>query len=504
MLKKLLFSLLLLAVTSNIAHAIEHHKNKSHAHTATKKTSYKKTPTTYALPTNVSVPDGIAQIVSHFQGNQNVGIVVKALDNGRVLYQHNANQKFSPASTLKLFTAAAALDLLGPSFTFSTEFLTDAIPHPGSRTIAGNLYIKFSGDPELTTEILKRMLNTLTMQGINLIQGNIIIDDSAVDRSTWQTGRVVTDKLFCYAAPVTATVINRNCFSFNVSPNRQTNGLASVRVNQQGSVNIDNQVTTQRTRGCALDIKPLTENDNRYVLKGCLSARNRPLSIAVALQNPNLATRSILANLFRESGIRYQQVEYGKTPTNARLLVQQSSPELSYLITRMLKKSDNIIADSLFKKIGATYFSTQGSWHTGQQATAAILAPKTGINFQDTNILDGSGLSRDNAVTANDFVKLLTFTYKTLPNNDIFYNALPRSGIDGTLRNRLGGPTLDRVRAKTGTMLGTSGLAGYVRTANNKEIAFAILVNENTTQKKQWSYHLLEDRICQFLAKNNV
>lgn len=501
MLKKLVLLIainsLLICSVENAAYATEHHK---------KRTKHRVERNIDTLPTNVGVEEGIAQIVNRFQGNQNVGIVIKALGSGRIIYQHNATEKFSPASTLKLFTAAAALNYLGPNFTFLTEFLTNAMPSQNSNVLAGNLYIKFSGDPYLTTDLLKRMINALAAQGINTIQGNIIIDDSAIDRDTWQTGRVTTDKLFCYAAPVTATIINRNCFSFNVAPSRQTNTLASVKVNQQGSVMIDNQVTTRRAKGpnCGLDLKSLTENENRYVLKGCLSPRTRPMSFAVALQNPNLATSGILADLFRQDGIRYQHIEYGKTPPNARVLVQNNSPVLSVMITQMLKKSDNIIADSLFKKVGAVYFAKQGSWSSGTQAQAAILGPHTGINFQNTVILDGSGLSRENAVTASDFVKLLTFTYNGMPNSEIFYQALPRSGIDGTLKRRLGGPAADRVHAKTGTMQGTSGLAGYVRTANDKEVAFAILVNEDTKQKKQWSYHLLEDRICQFLARSNV
>jgi D-alanyl-D-alanine carboxypeptidase/D-alanyl-D-alanine-endopeptidase (penicillin-binding protein 4) len=481
-------------ITTNPAYGIQHtHKKTKHS-------------SNFLLPSNVGIEEGLTQIVSHFQGNQNVGIVIKSLENGRIIYQHNAIEKFSPASTLKLFTAAAALDFLGPQFTFSTEFLTTTVSQQATGTLSGNLYIKFGGDPYLTTDTLKKMLNTLSEQGIRSIQGNIIIDDSALDRTTWQTGRVTTDRLFCYAAPVTATIINRNCFSFNVAPSRQKNAPPAVKVNQLGSLMVDNQVVTRagKAAGCTLDLKPFNETDNRYVLKGCLSPRKQPLAIAVALQNPNLATSAILAHLFREAGIQYHSIEFGKAPINSQVLVKNSSPTLNVLITRMLKKSDNIIADSLFKKVGGVYFSTQGSWHTGTQAQAAILGNKTGINFQNTVILDGSGLSRDNAVTPLDFVKLLTFTYNNMPNNSLFYNALPRSGIDGTLRNRLGGPTIDRVHAKTGTMQGTSGLAGYIRTANNKQVAFAILVNENTTLKKQWSYHLLEDRICQFLAKNTI
>lgn len=450
------------------------------------------------------IQEGIDHILNRFAGNYNVGIMVKSLGTGQTLYQHNAEQNLMPASTLKLFTGVAALDFLGPNYTFTTQFLTDASDAQNG-VLHGNLYVKFSGDPNLTTDVLNRMVNALVAQGIHTIQGNIYVDDTAIDRTTWQTGRIPKDKIFCYAAPATATIINRNCFSFNVTPNRKANAPASVKVNQKiGNVLIENQVVTRRGRGgCSLNLKPVA--DNHYVLTGCLAPRRGPISIAVALQNPNLAIGDILANLFKGHNINYHQVEFGKTPAHARVLTQNTSPPLAALLTHMLKKSDNLIADSFLKKLGETYYSTQGSWQTGIQAEAAILAPKTGIDFQRIMILDGSGLSRDSMVNADDFVKLLSFAYMKMPYRDVFYHALPRSGLDGTLRRRLGGSTADRIHAKTGTMKGISGLAGYIQTANNQMLAFAILVNTaEPGTNNQARYHLLVDRICEFLANSHV
>lgn len=498
MLKKLtLFAIVttlsLTLFAENPAYAAKHHR------------THKAVASNDGIPRNVSIEGGISQIVNHFAGKEAIGIAIKSLSTGKIIYQYNANEKFSPASTLKLFTAVAAFDYLGPNYTFKTQFLSTTPIHAASGTLTGDLYIKFGGDPYLTSEALRNMLRQLVERNVHAIQGRIIIDDNEIDRSTWQVGRVTSDKIFCYAAPVTATILDRNCFSFRVAPSRKNNSPIAVSVNHYGNILISNQVTTRRLhhQDCGLDLKPLVDDDNSYVLKGCLS-HNRPMAIAAALRNPNLAISGVLSNLFKKAGISYQSIQYGKTPPNAQVLIQNNSPALSVLLKQMLKKSDNLIADSVFKKLGAVYFSTQGSWQTGAQALQAILGPKTGINFQNITILDGSGLSRENAVTADDFVKLLTFAYTQMPNGEIFYDSLPRSGIDGTLKHRLGGPINDRIHAKTGTMHGTSGLAGYIRTANKKTLAFAILVNEETGRNKQWSYHLLEDRICQFLAMNSV
>ncbi len=451
-----------------------------------------------------SIQQNLNNILTQFKGF-NTGVSIQSLSTGRVLYQYNANRGFVPASTLKLFTGIAALDYLGPHFQFKTRFLTNpgALIHNG--VLTGNLYIKFSGDPYLTLDDLKDMLETLNEQHINRVQGNIVIDDTVIDRSTWPPGRVIDDRIFCYAAPVTATIINRNCFSLSVIPNRHLLHPTVTKSNSNLGIVIDNQAVTKRLRQASyfLDLKPNTASKNHYTLRGYLSPKMGPLSFAVALQNPNLATYDIVAGLLRKYSIRYSNLVYGKTPPLAKTLAENSSPELAFLIKNMLKKSDNLIADSLLKKLGEKYFSVQGSWKTGRNAVQAILANKTDIDFKHLMMVDGSGLSRNNMVTPNAFVKLLNFAYTQLPDSDLLFESLPRSGIDGTLKHRLGGFTLGRIHAKTGSMHGISSLAGYVRTANNQILAFSILINDPVPGKNnQGGYRLLENRICEFLARS--
>lgn len=453
-----------------------------------------------------SLQQNLNKILSHFRGF-NTGVSIQSLSTGKVLYQYNANRGFIPASTLKLFTGIAALDYLGPHFQFKTRLLTN----PGARVhngvLTGNLYIKFSGDPYLTLDDLKEMLETLNEQHINRIQGNIVIDDTVIDRSTWPPGRVIDDRIFCYAAPVTATIINRNCFSLSVKPNQHLLHPTVTKSNSNLGIVIDNQAVTKRLKhtSYSLDLKPNAASKNHYTLRGYLSPKIGPLSFAVALQNPNLATYDIVAGLLRKYSIRYSNLIYGKTPPLAKTLTENSSPELAFLIKNMLKKSDNLIADSLLKKLGEKYFSVQGSWKTGKNAVQAILANKTDIDFKHLIMVDGSGLSRNNIVTPNAFVKLLNFAYTQLPDSDLLFESLPKSGIDGTLKHRLGGPSLGRVHAKTGSMHGISSLAGYVLTANNQVLAFSILINDPIPGKNnQGGYRLLENRICEFLARSYI
>jgi serine-type D-Ala-D-Ala carboxypeptidase/endopeptidase (penicillin-binding protein 4) len=470
--------------------AVVHHKSKK----SKKKKIYCPAP----LPANASLQQGIDQIVNSFNHNLKVGVMVESAANGATLYQHNAGEMFAPGSTLKLFTAASALSYLGPDYKFSTQFLAASAPQDG--VLPGSLYVKFSGDPLLTVQDLAAMVRILHDDGIRVIRGNLIIDDLAMDRINTAPGWNPQDGLSCVNAPTTeAIILNRNCFGFNVIGSRQLNAPAQVAYGSDyGAISVINQVVTRHAHyaQCPFQVKAAA-GSNTYVASGCL-APHRPIGFAVTLNDPRHAGTNILLNLLRQQDIAVTGgVGYANTPSNLQVLAEHDSEPLDKLITHMLKKSDNLIANTLFKKLGNVYFHTPGSWSSGVQAMRAILGARSGIDFSASTILDGCGLSHDDQVSPLQFVSLLDYAYHNLPSFEVFYNALPRSGIDGTLRFRLGGSTLDKVHAKTGTIAGASSLAGYVQTASHQTLVFAILINGSGNQG---TYHMLEDRICKFLA----
>jgi D-alanyl-D-alanine carboxypeptidase/D-alanyl-D-alanine-endopeptidase (penicillin-binding protein 4) len=341
------------------------------------------------------------------------------------------------------------------------------------------------------------MVKTLRQSGVQTIQGNIIIDDTALDRMNTAPGWKPKWQLLCYAAPTSSIILNRNCFGLNLIAGKQSGAATQVRYSDNlGAISAINQVTTRHA--CALDVKT-TVDGNNYLLSGCIAPRRAAIGLALPLNDPRKAGTNILFALLREQGITVSGgVGYAKTPGNLQLLAEHDSPTLRYLITQMLKKSDNLIANTLFKKLGSVYFHTTGTWTNGVQAVRVILGSHTGIDFSNVTMLDGCGLSPGNQVTPGQFAALLNYVYHFLPNKEVFYAALPRSGIDGTLRNRLGGATLDKIHAKTGTIDDVSALAGYVETAHHQTLTFAIMIN--SLGNNQASYHLLEDRICRFLA----
>lgn len=207
---------------------------------------------------------------------------------------------------------------------------------------------------------------------------------------------------------------------------------------------------------------------------------------------------SVLRSLLQKNNITLTgDITEGPVSPHAKLIDAYHSAPLSILVKRMLKKSDNIIAASLFKKMGEINAQQPGSWQNGGIAVKAIFKTQDHLNLQSVVIVDGSGLSHDDRASAAIFVDLLQRAYITMPIDPTFYNALPISATDGTLKNRLRS-LRGRVHAKTGAIKNANSLAGYVKTRRSGTLIFAIIINGSTGTSA--SYHKLEDKIVSALA----
>ena len=450
---------------------------------------------------NITIQNGLDKIIANFGQDINIGIVVQSMDDGKILYHRNASTVFMPASTLKVFTAVAALSYLTPQYRFTTQLLStpSALLHPG--TVNGDLYIKFTGHPTLTTNDLNNLIAQLTQAGIHTINGNLVIDDTALDHTNWASGWMWDEQSICYAAPATAIVVNHNCFGMNLIANKQINapGIIQILPNDHNIV-IQNHTITRSAHFYECPLKLQAIGNNTYDLTGCYAPNKPPLFLDAALNDPLLAVTNNLKQMLKQNKIQLNgTIISGKSPADFKLIAEHDSPPLANLITTMLKKSDNLIADVIFKTLGGLYYHTQGTWENGAAAVKAILKPQTGIDFHKMHLVDGAGLSRYDLVSPLQFAQLLGYAYRDLPDNTILFQALPISGTDGTLRYRLGGPLQGKIHAKTGTMESASGLVGYIHTNNNKTLSFTILINGFVG--KQTAYHHLQDHICQYLAQ---
>jgi D-alanyl-D-alanine carboxypeptidase/D-alanyl-D-alanine-endopeptidase (penicillin-binding protein 4) len=445
-----------------------------------------------------NVPAGIDEIVAHYK-NATVGVQIQSMNSGRILYQYNANNYFTPASTFKTFTAVAALSYLGPDYVFKTQLLSTAST-VNQGVLHSDIYLKFAGDPTLTYNDLSQLLATLTKSGVHTIQGNVYVDASLFDDEWIAPGLSDEEQHFCYAASMSAVILNKNCYSFELVPGRP--GQHALLKNSLTSqfVNFNNSVVTSTRRmrgGCALNVK--TDANNNYVLSGCLRRNIRGVGFGVPIRNPKIYGLYVTRALLRHLGIQVTgKIELEKTPPHLIVLAEHNSAPLAALVKHMLKKSDNIIAEALYKKLGAALYG-EGTWITGKQAVMQILEKNAHIDFREVRLIDGSGLSPYNQVSPLAMSQLLHYAFHDNNIRQPFLNALPLSGVDGTLRNRMGNNgMLRRVRAKTGTINHVTGLAGYVQTNHNEILSFVVFVNNFNGPTSY--FRTVEDRISTFLA----
>lgn len=427
-----------------------------------------------------------------------IGIYVKSMKYGDVLYAQNIHQSFVPASIMKILTAESALLFLGPDYRFSTQFMTDA-KSVDNGVLTGNLYLIQSGDPSLTYNDLTSLMNLLKSQQIRSIAGNVYIDDTAFDHRYDAPGWTQKDQHYCYGAPISAGIINHNCLALRVVPGRKTGQLAQIKTSSHYYYPaMQNTVVTKprHSRGCYLKLGSAAGSS--LSLQGCMPKGNYSWGFSYVIENVLAYNQSLVKNLFKRYGVQIKgQVARGKAQSTLSPVVDHQSKPLRIIVTEMMKKSDNVIASAVFKKLGQLYTKQAGSWESGALAVQNILSRKIGINTAGMRIIDGSGLSRYNQITPAQMMQVLDFAYHHIGTNYEFIAALPIAGVDGTLKHRMYNISR-KVRAKTGSMQGVISLAGYASSNNKEPLAFVIMVN---TRGSKWTYKELEDRIATLLTE---
>jgi serine-type D-Ala-D-Ala carboxypeptidase/endopeptidase (penicillin-binding protein 4) len=355
----------------------------------------------------------------------------------------NHTESMIPASNTKLFTTATALELMGGNHLLSTKILADD-DELRDGTIEGNIYIKGFGNPTFSSEDLEELVNQLYQSGLRKITGNVVGDDTYFDdvysRDDWISEERANVKL----PPISALVIDRN-----------------------------RTIVTKKRKG-------------KY--------RN----YFVNVKNPPLFAAEILREKLISFGVEVVGKPIsGQTDKNAKPLVD-SSIELRELLQMINKHSDNFYAECLFKTLGSAYSGQQGNSFFSTQAILNYIEDNN-IYSTGTKIVDGSGISRFDQVTAGALVGLLEKVYFNIKQFDDFFNSLSIAGIDGTLHKRMiGTPAENNFRGKTGTLNGISSLAGYVTTADGDDIIVCMMFEFSTGGASK--YKNIQDRIIEILA----
>jgi D-alanyl-D-alanine carboxypeptidase/D-alanyl-D-alanine-endopeptidase (penicillin-binding protein 4) len=444
------------------------------------------------------------------------GVEVLSLDRGDVLFERNATRLYMPASNNKVLTTAAALIRLGPDYRYETQILVNGDMMEG--VLKGDLIIVGNGDPTTAPRfhdgdpfrVFKEWASRLKEKGIRKIDGGIVGDARAFPPPLIGRGWEWDDLAYGYAAPVSALQFNENLYTIEIIPADAEGAPAAARcLPFSDYVSIDAKVTTIAPGGSGrLEIQR-GEPRESLIIRGTVAKQAGPDRTTMAVESPSSYYLAALKKTLQDEGIdvinasiRSLDGSDAAIPATAQLLWKHASPPLSEILKPLLKVSQNLYAETLTRTLGLV-LRHDGSFTAGSEAVQEALESMA-IQKGSYSYADGSGLSRQNLVTADMMVRIFKFMYrhKYFP---YFYDALPIAGIDGTIRGRLKGTKAENnVHGKTGSIAYVRCLSGYVRTADGETLAFAMIANNFLVSSRAAEYvqDSALERLANFRRKN--
>ena len=424
---------------------------------------------------SAELPDSVSKALKEAGiSSQNVAVVVQAVDADTPIIRHNELQAMNPASTSKLLTTYAALELLGPAYTWKTDALADATP--GKGLLNGNLYLRGSGDPKLTLEQFWLLLRQLRTRGISEINGDLVLDRSAFALPTHDAAAFDNEPLRPYNAGPDALLVNLKSVRLSLMTTTGKNSVQVTNDTPSDDVRVDNrlQLTQEGCGDWREKIKTKISGLN-IELTGSYSANCGEKALYLSPWSPNTQVEQLFRALWRELGGTLRgKVRDGLTPASARNIATLESPALSEIIRDINKFSNNVMARQVFLTLAAQRPATAEG---ARQRINTWLNDK-GLNIPALILDNGSGLSRMERISAEGLSQLLLAAWKS-PVMPELMSSLPVAGIDGTLKKRLrNGATAGRAHLKTGYLDNVRAIAGYVLDSNDKRWVVVFLIND--------------------------
>ena len=392
----------------------------------------------------------------------------------------NADISINPASTMKLVTTYAALELLGPNHQWKTEFHADGPIENG--VLDGNLYLKGGGDPKLNMEKLWLLLRDLRANGVETVKGDLVLDRSHFqqpDLPEFDDDGNDQNKPFLVGPD--SLLVNLKALRFIA---RNDNGKVSVLVEPPiASVRIDNRIEALPRAKCPgwpdIRYNPVEEGDGvRVVVTGKLPAGCSGQTYLSLLDHQRYAAGAVRA-IWQELGGRILGTDRVATvPDDARMIARAWSPDLVEIIRDINKYSNNTMAKQLFLSLGAKFRNDADpdDAMAAQRVIRQWLAKK-GLISPHLVIENGSGLSRAERISARELASLLQAAWKS-PFAAEFIASMPVAALDGTMRKRLHNTGVaGKAHIKTGTLNNVRAIAGYSRDNDGNTWAVVAILN---------------------------
>lgn len=438
-----------------------------------------------------------------------VGVSVRNAETGEEIYANDGDIMLHPASNMKILTAAAALEILGPDYQFKTEIWTDG--NPRSRVLQGNLYLKGKGDPTLLKEDFDEIAQQLKDKGIMKINGNLIADDSWYDDVRLSQDLNWSDEPFYTGAQVSALNLSPNADydtgTVIVEVTAADKAGEKAKVNLEPYTNMVNIVNKTETVAAGQSKSISIEREhgsNNIIIKGKMPLDGSMSRSWVSVWEPSYYAADVFKQSLEEHGIDFlgrSKVERGVTPDDADLLVTHTSMPLSEVLVPFMKLSNNGHGEMLTKEMGQVVHG-EGSWDKGLEVLEDV-AVNFGVDGKSILLRDGSGMSHKTYIPASELSRFL-YEIQDEAWYEHFEYSLPVAGeserfVGGTLRNRMTSePTKGNVFAKTGSLTSVNTLSGYVLTVEGEKLIFSILNNNYISG----SVTPIQDAIVTELAKH--
>jgi D-alanyl-D-alanine carboxypeptidase/D-alanyl-D-alanine-endopeptidase (penicillin-binding protein 4) len=423
------------------------------------------------------------------------GAVVSAsaldLDTGAVIGELNAETRLTPASLTKLTVAAAALEVWPADKTFQTRILASGPFHDGQ--IDGDLYLQGTGDSTLDHLALWSLAAQLKGGGVTAVSGRLIVDTAPFGPLGCETAdrcEALQKSDTAYNAPLSAVAVDYGNWCVEVRPTRPGEpAVVTLCGAAQSPIPVDGTVKTVGVGGKpTFWVERVTENGADSLRVGGEIAPGSGVELYRSMSDPALGVGQVLGEILREIGIRVTgpiEVRHAGMPAGAYTLAENEGLSLKEQLGRMLRFSNNYVADMLTLNMGAALMPKAPT----QLADAARVLSDFVADINDSKrgkrtappLFSGSGLTPENLISADDLVALLASQYRNPRNFPAFYGGLvvPRQAPFLFLRQG-DSAWLDRVALKTGTMddpHSVCGIAGYIRKRSGGWIAFAAIVN---------------------------
>jgi D-alanyl-D-alanine carboxypeptidase/D-alanyl-D-alanine-endopeptidase (penicillin-binding protein 4) len=437
-----------------------------------------------------------------------VGIDIRDLDTGRVVFERNAASNVKPASTMKLFTTAAILDAESGNSSQAATTVETAGRLDSLGRVLGDVYLIGRGDPNLSDRFewrseknaFDQLARDIKDAGITRIEGRVVGYDGLFSDETIPDSWTADDLVWSYGAEVSALSAFDNSLKLRLDPGERVGDPARLLVQPA----TDYLTMTNRANTGAANEKETVSlrralGSRTVYLEGNVPMQGEPWTGTIAAPEPALFATTLFAEALARHGVSIRDgitVSRATLPDALRPLASLRGPAIAEQIRVVNKESQNLHAEMLLRRLGLVV-SKDASVESSLRAREAFLKAQ-GVRIADAAMYDGSGLSRSELVSARALADLLVAMARH-PQAKAFRDSLPIAGVDGTLKRRMVGTNAQgRVFAKTGSIRHVNALAGYVDALSGRRFAFSIVVNHHTRPSREVTTAMEE--ICALLV----